>query len=172
MENGNSQSRYVVILALALTTQFAVAAHADFWLQLSPTGGPPSARERMCAVYDSSSNRMVVFGGRDSGFNALDQLWVLEHADGLGGAPNWIQLSPTGTPGGRILHTCVYDATNNLLTLFGGRNASNSTVGDVWVLSNANGVSGTPTWTQLSPTGTPPSARYRHTPFTTLQTTG
>src|SRR5208283_1715909 len=32
-----------------------------------------------------------------------------------------------------------------------------------WVLSNANGLGGTPTWTQLSPTGSTPTARAGHT---------
>jgi len=27
---------------------------------------------------------------------------------------------------------------------------------DVWVLTNANGLGGTPVWTQLAPTGSPP----------------
>ncbi len=40
------------------------------------------------------------------------------------------------------------------MTIFGG---STSTVllNDVWVLSDANGL-GSPLWTQLTPTGTPP----------------
>ncbi len=29
----------------------------------------------------------------------------------------------------------------------------------VWILGNADGTSGTPTWQQLSPVGTPPSPR-------------
>jgi hypothetical protein len=33
---------------------------------------------------------------------------------------------------------------------------------DVWVLSNANGQGGTPTWAQLQPQGTPPSPRSQH----------
>ncbi len=49
------------------------------------------------------------------------------------------------------------------MTVFGGF-TSTGRANDVWVLANANGQEvGTPAWTQLSPTGTPPSARNSHT---------
>jgi len=144
----------------------AGVARADHqaWIRLHPTGGPPSARERHSAVYDSSTNRMIVFGGRDSGFNALDEVWVLENANGLGSTPNWTPLSPTGTsPGPRILHSAVYDQSTNTMIVFGGRDASNSTVAaNVFVLEHANGLGGTPNWVPLSTSGGPPTARYRH----------
>jgi hypothetical protein len=35
-------------------------------------------------------------------------------------------------------------------------------VNDVWVLTNSNGVGGTPTWIQLAPTGVAPNARHLH----------
>jgi hypothetical protein len=53
----------------------------------------------------------------------------------------------------------VYDPTSNVFILFGGASGSGTDFNDVWVLSNANGTGGTPTWTQLSPTGTLPAAR-------------
>jgi hypothetical protein len=48
------------------------------------------------------------------------------------------------------------------MILFGGE-GSGGVVGDVWVLTNANGLGGTPTWIQLAPAGTPPQARVGHT---------
>src|SRR6266478_4362344 len=84
----------------------------------------------------------------------------------------WIKLTPTGgLPPARFGHTSVYDAASNRLILFGG--CSNvpggcNTLGrgvalnDLWVLSSANGQGGTPTWTQLTPTGGPPRARFFH----------
>jgi hypothetical protein len=53
----------------------------------------------------------------------------------------------------------VYDRGSNDLILFGGYNDAGGYFNDVWVLSNANGTGGTPVWSQLSPTGTPPAAR-------------
>ena len=72
-----------------------------------------------------------------------------------------------GTPPAiRYGHTGVYDAGGNRLIVFGGIENNigggtfDATFDDVWVLSNANGVGGTPVWSQLSPTGGPPAARW------------
>jgi hypothetical protein len=140
------------------------SAHGLQWIELSPTGGPPTPRDRHTAVYDPVSNRMIVFGGRDSGFNALDDVWILTHPNGLGGTPEWTKLSPTGdAPGKRILHSAVYNPLSNRMIVFGGRDETNTTVSaDVWVLEHANGLDGTPNWIMLSPTGGPPDQRYRH----------
>ena len=72
----------------------------------------------------------------------------------------WTQLQPTGTaPIARISHSAALDATNDRLIVFGGRSAGGA-LNDVWVLTNATGVSGTAAWTPLTPTGGPPTARY------------
>ena len=75
------------------------------WTQLSPTGVPPAPRFNSTAVYDSGTNRMVMFGGsldRDlSCFSSTNDVWLLSDANGLG-TPAWTQLSPSGTlPDGR-----------------------------------------------------------------------
>jgi len=93
---------------------------------------------------------MIVFGGGLGGSNS-NEVWVLENANGTGGTPTWTQLSPSGTPpAGREEHSAVYDPSHNLMTVFGGNN-STSVLRDTWVLSNANGLGGTPTWKQLGP---------------------
>jgi hypothetical protein len=69
-------------------------------------------------------------------------------------AQTWSQLStagspPTSGPGGG-----GYDVANNRLIVF----FPFETGGQVWVLTNANGLSGAATWTQLMPTGSAPTA--------------
>jgi hypothetical protein len=50
------------------------------------------------------------------------------------------------------------------MIVFGGELFSSSTLlNDVWVLSNANGLGGTPAWTKLKPTGVLPGTRFFHT---------
>lgn len=130
------------------------------WIQLFPTAGPaPDLRQGPTAVYDSVSNRMVVFGGRVNACQPLsNNVWVLTNANGLTGTPAWTQLSPTGSlPAARQGHNAVYDTAYNRMIVFGG--TTTGVNNDVWVLSNANGLGGTPAWTQLSPTGGPPAAR-------------
>jgi hypothetical protein len=134
------------------------------WIQLSPTGGPPSAREGHSAVYDSVSNKLIVFGGDDAGGTpvANAEVWVLSGADGTTGTPTWAQLSPTGgPPSARTGHSAVYDAATNRMIVFGGDDGPPCGAGlnDVWVLTNANGTGGPPVWSQLSPTGSSPDPR-------------
>jgi hypothetical protein len=144
-----------------LTNADGTGAVASTWAQLSPTGGPPNLRQSPQAVYDSATNRMMVFGGMTNACGSFsNDVWVLENANGLGGAPIWTQLFPVSGPAPRASHSAVYDSANNRMVVFGGGTATGS-VNDVWVLQNANGV-GTPAWTQLSPTGVPPSVRSSH----------
>ena len=132
------------------------------WTQLAPTGGPPSPRAVHSAVYDAVNNRMIVYAGDPHlgfCFGAVNDVWVLTNADGTGGTPNWTQLSPTGGPPQlRVATKAVYDSAANRMVVFGGINnacvGSNGT--DVWALDNANGLGGTPVWTQLAPVGGPP----------------
>ena len=127
------------------------------WSQLAPGTPINSARQGHEAGYDPASNRMIVFGGGPLSAPMLNETWILTNANGLGGVPNWAQLAPTGTlPPARNAFASVYDPSTNRMTIFGG-STSVSQLNDVWVLSGANGVSGTPMWTQLAPTGTAPS---------------
>jgi len=131
------------------------------WFKLNPTGGPPPARYAHTAVYDSADNEMIVFGGSNCNSTFYNDVWVLKNANGLGGAPSWTQLSPSGpAPGARGFGSAVYDAANDRMIVFGGSNGT--PYGDLWVLTHAGGVSGNPAWTQLTPGGSKPSARYGH----------
>jgi len=131
------------------------------WIQLSPSGGPPGARENFAAVYDAAANRMTIFGGAGSS-PLYNDVWVLSNANGLGGTPTWTQLAPAGASiPGMAGHTGVYDQATSRLIIFGGGNSGGDFNG-VWVLSYANGLGGVPAWTQLTPTGTLPAAREEH----------
>jgi len=48
------------------------------------------------------------------------------------------------------------------LIVYGGDKGGTPT-GDIWILSNANGSGGTPTWTQFTPSNSGPVARSGHT---------
>jgi len=129
--------------------------------QLNPNGSRPSGRYGHVATYDSLSNRMTLFGG-GTGAPApcLNDVWILDKANGQGGTPTWMQVSASGTaPGARFRHTGVYDPNSNSMIVFGGSNCARGYFNDVWVLSNANGKLGTPTWTKIVPFGAAPAAR-------------
>lgn len=133
------------------------------WSELNVnTFTTPAARIFHTAVYDQASNRMIVFGGcADLACDIpLNDTWVLSNANGTGGTPTWTQQNPTGTlPSPRCFHNAVYDAANNRMIVYSGETTGHTSLSDVWVLTNANGLTGTPGWTQLSPAGSTPDAQ-------------
>ena len=114
------------------------------------------ARGLSSGVYDPASNRMIVFGGRDTNGNNLNDVWVLTNANGLG-TGQWINLIANGPRRSRRSgHSAAYDSVNNIMIVFGGCSGfCTPALNDVWTLSNANGLGGTPVWTQLSLSGGP-----------------
>ena len=122
------------------------------WTKLQPTGTAPSARDGHVLVYDSTRDRVLLFGGTTAG-NFLNDTWALT----LSGTPAWSQLTPTGTPpAGRTSSAGVYDPGQDRLVVYGGFDGT--VYGDVWSLS----LAGTPSWSQLAPSGTPPLPRFLH----------
>jgi len=136
------------------------ATQNDGFTQVFPTGTLPQGRYGHAAIYDVNTNRMTIFGGAlGSPSPCANDVWILDGANGTGSA-SWIPITASGTlPTARVYQSGVYDPTTNSMIIFGGNNCSTGYSNDVWVLSNANGEGGTPTWTRLSPSGTPPAAR-------------
>ena len=138
------------------------------WTQVSSPDFGPAARHGQVAAYDSSNNRLITFGGCTGGCTPVaNDVWVRVNANGQGGLPFWIQvmadtLSPSA-PAQRQGGTGAYDPISNRLIIFGGQDGGanpGSTFQDVWVLTNANGLGGTPQWIQLSTAGTFPLGQY------------
>jgi hypothetical protein len=128
---------------------------------MTANGTAPASRFGHVATYDPNTNRMTVFGGGlGTPGTCTNDVWVLDGANGHGGSPTWLPVSPSGIlPSPRVHAASAYDPATNSLIVFGGNNCSKSYFNDVWVLSNANGEGGTSAWTNLSPSGTPPSVR-------------
>jgi hypothetical protein len=155
--NGIAQSN-LWLLTAAGAVGFEPGQWTDLLIPFS--NSPPPARYAHSAVYDQTNNRMIVFGGcvDPACLLPLNDTWVLTNANGNTGTPVWTQLFPGGTaPGPRGFHEAVYDAVNNRMIVFGGENP-NQSLTDVWALTNANGMSGSPAWIQLTPTGGPPES--------------
>src|SRR6185436_15311058 len=103
------------------------------------------------AIYDPVRDRMLVLGGT----GVDNMLWAL----GLSDPPAWTQLAIAGPNPPRLAwHTAVYDPAGDRMIVFGG-DGGHGYLNDVWALT----LSGTPAWTQLVPTGTPPGVRADHT---------
>lgn len=133
---------------------------APTWQQLHPFGGPPPSRTSFTAVYDPTSNRLMIFGGENTLGARYNDTWVLTHANGLGGVSAWIHLIPSDDlPPARKFHAAVYLPTTNQMLIYGGDSRSSPWLNDLWVLSNANGLGGSPVWSQLTPASAVPAAR-------------
>jgi uncharacterized protein (TIGR03437 family) len=163
-------SRRIYVAPLAFVFLLGVSAVGQTWTQLPSSGTSfVSARDYPSAVYDSATNRLILFGGLADGgpcCTSYNDAWVMTNANGLGGAPSWTQLNPSGPAGlppVRSVHSAVYDTGTNRMIVFGGGqfggNVFNVRFNDVWVLTNANGLGGTPQWIPLAPVGGPPAAR-------------
>lgn len=139
------------------------------WTQLQPVGGPPSGIVQASAIYDSTNNRMTVFGGSDSSFvNFTNAVWVLTNANGQGGTPEWMNVVPegaVGSPSVRFGTSTVYDQGNDRMIIFGGGQPSFSVANDTWVLTGANGLGETAAWFQLSPANPPPPRSFHGAAF-------
>jgi hypothetical protein len=113
------------------------------WQQEGAVGSAPSTRLFMAYTYDSSRNRLVVFGGQVGDFitpsfndtYALDldlMTWSQLH-DGAGAAPS-----------GRFSSALFYDTSADRYLLFGGH-ADPGVTNDIWSFDpSAN------TWTELA----------------------
>lgn len=129
----------------------------DSWVQPAPSGTSPGGRCFHSVVYDYPHRRAIVFGGDNSG-SMTNEVYSLDlSGDGNG---SWTKLSPTGTPPvERAMHTAIYDVTNQRMIVFGGL-YNGGHLDDVIALDLSDGGDGS--WSDLSPTGTPPSGRYSH----------
>jgi beta propeller repeat protein len=119
---------------------------SNTWLEKKPLVNP-SARYGHSMVYDSSNKITVLFGGWDGTYD--NETWIYYIFNNT-----WLKVRQGSTPGAdpsaRYGHSMVYDSTNNLVILFGGKDSSGYNY-DTWVYnSTANN------WTKKRD-GIPPS---------------
>jgi hypothetical protein len=112
------------------------------WVNTVANGAPgsPAKRQFQSAVYDPTSNRMMIFGGGTAS-GAANDVWALKNANGLGGSSSWIGFALAGLkPEGRSNLGAAYDPTTNSMMIFGGSCLGDGWFNGVWVLSDANGL--------------------------------
>ena len=127
------------------------------WSQLSPIGSLPSRRQLVASAWDAAQRQLIVFGGQNDSGSLLDDTWALSLA---GAVPTWTRLFPGGAnPSARSAMASVWDPVSRRMIIFGGETSTGRT-NTVWQLSFA---SGTPTWSQVSTSGTPPTPRWQYT---------
>jgi hypothetical protein len=121
---------------------------AGSWTNRTP-GSPPPSRAAAASAYDSIRARFVVFGGRTTGGNPLNDTWEWNGATGT-----WANLSGfLGQPPLRSEASMVFDPARGREVLFGGGNKLSSlTFTDLWEWDGA-------AWMQRTPNTLLPSPR-------------
>jgi hypothetical protein len=130
------------------------------WIQLHPDSsrGAPENRSHYGSAYDPATNRLYIHSGSPS-LAPLVSLWVLEHANGLGGTPAWRRLSCSGGGPSRNDESMVFDPTTNSALTFGGMDTSNVYKHDIWRLSGLKHDARQCTWKQLTTGANSPGQR-------------
>ena len=119
------------------------------WHYLLPSLGGPGLRYQSTMVYDSTRQRVLLFGGsiQSSGEGTLGDVWSLS----MGPGSTWQLLSTAGGPvPARANHVAIYDPSGDRMIIYGGRTPA-GTLNDTWQLT----LSGTPTWSRFNPTDAP-----------------
>ncbi len=105
--------------------------------------------EGSVAVYDTTRDRVLVFGGLSGIAETGNEVWSAT-AD-ANGMYKWAKLTPTSTPPtSRWLTTAVYDSTNDRMLVVQGGKIGGPT-NEVWELSFSSSADGV--WTQRTPSG-------------------
>jgi len=106
-------------------------------------------------VADTVHDQMILFGGWSVGIpggQVFNDVWALDTED-----ETWRLIEPTGSaPAARIDPAAIFNADGNEILIFGGRDDNYNYFNDLWSLSL---TPGSESWTQLNPSGTPPSPR-------------
>ncbi|MFC1609839.1 kelch repeat-containing protein [Myxococcota bacterium] len=119
------------------------------WTDVTPSGPNPSARIHHKLAYDSTREKLVLFGGFSvQGDFCEDTFWEWDGTMGT-----WTEMAPEGPqPSARINHSLVYDSGRGKVVLFGGYDANPAIEQDIWEWDGT-------TWTDVTPAGPRPNYR-------------
>lgn len=122
---------------------------AEYWLELTPSGTPPSHRTEVTGIIDPLNNRLILFGG-DGYSGRNNETWELDLT-----TMTWSMLSPSGSlPSARSAYSAVYDPIGHRMLVFSG--AASPITNDLWSLDLTYGNEN---WQALSPGGNIPQGR-------------
>jgi hypothetical protein len=149
---------------VSVTRPGSIAAWTELTLQGGPSG--PMLNSGPMVNFDATTGRLIVFYPSNPSVSSRNgesaQVWLLDHANGLGGAPAWTRLTVSGelpdTINGNT--TAVYTPQNRLIVYGGCGSNCAPAQSDVYMLANANGLGGPAVWSH--PSISMPRARSGH----------
>jgi hypothetical protein len=130
--------------------------YGAIWQRQSETSAP-GARYHHAMVYDSTNERIIMFGG----FRASGNPGLLNDTWELTGGSTWNQFSPSHSPSARGNHDLMYDPARDVVVLFGGSDGSGTIFDDTWEFAQTEKEGTNYDWIQMNPDNFP-SARDGH----------
>lgn len=115
------------------------------WTSMDKWISPP-LRHSHSMVYDSISNRVVLFGGwPDLGAHAYNDTWSYDYDNNT-----WTDMNPSASPSQRHSSPLAYDTKHDRVILFGGGTLGNLDNFETWSYNyNSN------SWKNISPSSHP-----------------
>ncbi len=145
---------WALLASASMLSMAGALAEETAWRQLSPAVAPPPRLAAEGLVYDSGSDRTILFGGFTNERTVLGDTWVLHLDDG-----NWENMDPSVAPPARSDPGLAYDAQSDRVVLFGGiTNEDGPWVqfNDTWAYDVDSN-----TWENLEPASSP-TIRHGH----------
>lgn len=125
--------------------------NTDSWTNMAPSVRPSARSAHPAMVYDSESDRIILFGGYVSGYGGSDETWAYDF-----NSNTWTSMSPATRPPALSSHNMAYDSESDRVILFGGLDKDRERRDETWAYDfNTN------TWSKMTPT-TGPSPRAVH----------
>ncbi len=123
------------------------------WTQRFPAVNPP-ARFYHAMIYDARRDRVVLFGGSDTGGSYRNDTWEWD-------GTTWTQRFPVRSPSVRFGHSMAYDSVRGQVVLFGGEDEKKA-FNDTWEWDGD-------TWEEKIPDERPAERVYAGTTFDPLR---
>jgi hypothetical protein len=133
----------------------AVQEYSAIWNRLYANSAP-GGRHSHAMVYDSTNERIIMFGG----YRSTASPYLLNDTWELTSSLAWNNLSPVHSPPARENHDMMYDPDREVMILFGGATDRGSMFNDTWEFAQTEKESNYD-WIQMKSNNSP-SARSGH----------
>ncbi len=114
---------------IALNDQWSLDPLAQVWRQFGTiTPSNPAARSGSTLVYDPITFNIYLFGGKTIG-GLSKEVWSLDPNN------NWLSIGFGSGPSARSDHAAAWDSINNRMIVYGGLDANNKPLNDLWAFT-------------------------------------
>jgi len=116
----HKKSNHIIFLNQIGET-WAFQVESNKWTNMKPDNSPPT-RCGHNMVYDSSSDKVILFGGfscvkpNNPDFKVFNDTWVYDY-----NSNTWSEMNPENSPPNRMFASMIYNSAEDKIVLWGGR---------------------------------------------------